>query len=84
MVWQGVTMATTTCAPDRPGYPSDLTDKQWGLIEPLLPTPAVEGRPEKHPRREIVNAINYTLRAGCAWRMLPRDLPPWQRRVLAL
>ena len=62
----------------RPGYPTDLTDEQWALIEPLLPPPSTDGRPEKHPHREIVNAISYVLRTGCAWRMLPRDLPPWQ------
>ncbi|MER7503621.1 IS5 family transposase [Nonomuraea pusilla] len=62
--------------PDR--YPSDLTDEQWELIEPLLPEPNTGGRPEKHPRREIVNAILYVVRSGCPWRYLPTDLPPWQ------
>ncbi|MFC5163104.1 IS5 family transposase [Nonomuraea angiospora] len=62
--------------PDR--YPSDLTDAQWELIEPLLPEPDTGGRPEKHPRREIVNAILYVVRSGCPWRYLPTDLPPWQ------
>lgn len=62
-------------------YPSDLTDRQWAIIEPLLP--AVEpkgpgGRPVVHPKREIVNAILYITRAGCAWRMLPSDLPHWR------
>ncbi len=59
-------------------YPTDLTDAQWALIEPLLPPPATGGRPEKHPRREIVNAILYLDRAGCAWRLLPRCFPPWE------
>ncbi|MEV5504595.1 IS5 family transposase [Nonomuraea fuscirosea] len=62
--------------PDR--YPSDLTDEQWELIESLLPEPNTGGRPEKHPRREIVNAILYVVRSGCPWRYLPTDLPPWQ------
>jgi transposase len=62
----------------RRGYPSDLTDGQWALIEPLLPEPATEGRREKHPRREVVNAILYVVRSGCPWRYLPADLPPWQ------
>ncbi|MEV4545188.1 IS5 family transposase [Micromonospora echinaurantiaca] len=62
----------------RPGYPSDLTDAQWALIEPLLPEPSTDGRREKHPRREIVNAILYVVRSGCPWRYLPADLPPWQ------
>ncbi len=59
-------------------YPTDLTDAQWSLIEPLLPAPATGGRPEKHPRREIVNAILYRNRAGCAWRLLPTCFPPWE------
>ncbi len=59
-------------------YPSDLTDAQWSLIEPLLPPPATGGRREKHPRREIVNAILYLDRAGCAWRLLPKCFPPWE------
>jgi transposase len=66
----------------RRGYPSDLSDGEWSLIEPLLPAPRwggpAGGRPEAHPRREIVNAIRYLVRSGCAWRQLPADLPPWQ------
>jgi transposase len=59
-------------------YPSDLTDAQWALVEPLLPAPNTGGRPEKHPRRDIVDAILYVVRTGCAWRQLPVDFPPWQ------
>ena len=44
----------------------------------LLPPPKPGGRPVKYPRRGIVNAIRYVLRTGCAWRMLPHDLPPWR------
>src|SRR5918997_2222297 len=62
----------------RRGYPSDLTDAQWALIEELLPEPSTDGRREKHPRREIVNAVLYVVRSGCPWRYLPADLPPWQ------
>src|SRR3954470_9127056 len=62
----------------RRGYPSGLTDAQWALIEPLLPEPSTDGRREKHPRREIVNAILYVVRSGCPGRYLPADLPPWQ------
>jgi transposase len=62
----------------RRGYPSDLTDAQWALIEGLLPEPNMDGRREKQPRREIVNAILYVVRSGCPWRYLPADLPPWQ------
>jgi transposase len=59
-------------------YPSDLTDAQWALIELLLPAPNTGGPPEKHPRRDIVDAILYAVRTGCARRQLPFDFPPWQ------
>ncbi len=62
----------------RPAYPSDLSDREWQLLEPLLPPPKPGGRPITYPRREIVNAIRYVLRTGCSWRMLPHDLPPWR------
>ncbi|WP_229889664.1 IS5 family transposase [Streptomyces mirabilis] len=62
------------------GYPSDLKDEQWALVEPLLP-PArggpKGGRREKHPRRRIVDAILYVVRTGCSWRQLPNDFAPW-------
>ena len=63
---------------NRQAYPSDLSDTEWQLLEPLLPAPKPGGRPVKYPRREVVNAIMYVLRSGCAWRMLPHDLPPWR------
>jgi len=69
-------MSSSPSSPRR--YDSDLTDAQWLLIEPLLPPPAAVGRREKHPRREIVNAILYVVRTGCAWRLLPKEYPPWQ------
>ena len=59
-------------------YPSDTSEEQWALIEPLLPPVNTGGRPEKHPRREVVDAILYLVRTGCAWRQLPADFPPWQ------
>jgi transposase len=61
----------------QPRYPSDLTDAQWAVIEPLLPPASTGGRPEKHPRRAIVDAILYVVRTGCSWRQLPVDFPPW-------
>jgi transposase len=58
-------------------YPSDLTDAQWALIEPLLRLD-----PKKPARtynvRDIIDALFYFARSGCAWRYLPGDLPPWQ------
>ena len=61
-------------------YPTDLTDRQWKLIEPRLPSPppGPAGRKPKHDKREIVNAMLYQVRSGGAWRMLPKDLPPWE------
>src|SRR5512135_2017515 len=59
-------------------YPSDLTDAQWVLVEPLLPPVRTGGRPEKHPRRASVDAILYVVRTGCSWRQRPADFPPWQ------
>src|SRR5437763_11881965 len=57
-------------------YPSDLTDEQWALIEPHLPTAPTGGRPRKTDLRDVVDAILYILRTGCQWRYLPGDLPP--------
>ena len=58
-------------------YQTDVTDAEWRVIEPLLPPAKPTGRPRAWPMREIVNAIFYVLRCGIAWRLLPRDLPPW-------
>jgi putative transposase len=62
----------------RPSYPTDLSDKEWKIIEPLVPSVKSGGRPAEHLRREIVNTIFYVLRTGCQWRYLPHDLPPWK------
>jgi putative transposase len=62
----------------RKPYPTDLSDKEWELIQPLVPTAKPGGRPETYPKREILDAISYILRGGCAWRLLPHDFPPWQ------
>ena len=62
----------------RKAYPTDLTDTEWAILEPLVPAPKLGGRPPTWPRREIVNAVFYVLRSGEAWRLLPHDFPPWQ------
>src|SRR6516165_9405257 len=59
----------------RKPYPSDLTDQQWAIIEPLIPVNRV-GRPRKVDMREVVNTIFYLNRSGCQWDMLPHDLLP--------
>jgi transposase len=56
-------------------YPSDITDQQWEIIEPLLPVHP-GGRPRITPLRDVVDAIFYVLRTGCPWRYLPKDFPP--------
>jgi transposase len=60
----------------RQPYPSDLSDREWEIIEPYIPAPKPGGRPPKWERREIVNAILYVLKSGCPWEMLPHDFPP--------
>jgi putative transposase len=62
----------------RASYTTDLTDKEWHRLAPLLPAPAATGRPRLHTTREILNAIFYLVRSGCAWRLLPHELPPWK------
>jgi putative transposase len=62
----------------RKPYPSDLTDSQWAVLEPWIPPPRPGGRPRKTDMREVVNAIFYLTRAGCSWRALPHDFPPWK------
>lgn len=61
----------------REPYPTDLSDAEWEVIEPLLPIQRT-GRPRKYSQREMINALLYITRSGCSWRMLPHDLPPWQ------
>ena len=62
----------------RQAYSTDLDDMAWLLLEQLLPAPAKTGRPREHSYREILNAIFYIVCSGCAWRLLPHDLPPWK------
>lgn len=64
--------------PPRRRYPTDLTDAQWAILEPLVPAVRPGGRPANHARREIVDAMLYVLRGGISWRSLPHEYPPWQ------
>ncbi len=63
---------------DRRGqrYPSDLTDAQWIILEPLRPVAQGCGRPRVHVLREVINGIRYVQRYGIPWDALPKDLPP--------
>jgi putative transposase len=62
----------------RRAYQTDLSDAEWACIEPHLPVPKASGRPRVHDLREILDAVFYILRSGCAWRLLPHDFPPWK------
>ena len=65
----------------RKPYPTDLSELEWLILEPLLLAtlnPSKRGRPRQVDLREVVNAIFYLLRTGCAWRLLPHDFPAWQ------
>jgi putative transposase len=64
---------------NRKVYPSDLTDAQWALLQPLVPPANPNTRPRKHDMREIVNALLYITKEGCSWRALPGDFRlPWK------
>lgn len=58
-------------------YASNLTDAEWALIEPLLPPPALVGRPRKTDLRHVTEAILYMASTGCQWRQIPRAFPPY-------
>ena len=62
----------------RKAYQTDLSDAEWSHIEPHIPIPKASGRPRVHTLREILNAIFYIVRSGCAWRLLPHNFPPWK------
>ena len=64
---------------ERKAYDSDLTDKQWEIIQEYLPRATNRGANlRKRDLRIIINAVLYTVKTGCQWRMLPHDYPPWQ------
>jgi transposase len=57
-------------------YPSDLTDEEWALVEPLIPPGKPGGGKRRVKVREVVNGLMYVLSTGCQWRAIPKDLPP--------
>lgn len=61
----------------QPLYPSDLTDAEWAIVEPLIPPAKHGGRPRRVDMRQILNALFYQQRTGCQWRYLPKEYPPW-------
>jgi putative transposase len=66
---------------ERKTYSTDLTDDQWKILDPFFPVVQREdgrnGRKRVYTYRQILNGIFYVVRAGCAWNLLPHDLPPW-------
>ena len=60
-------------------YDTDLTDEQWSLIGPMLPPAKLGGRPRTADMRNVINAVFYINRSGCAWRLLPKEFGPWTR-----
>ena len=63
--------------PDRKAYPSDITNEEWAFCAPYLTLMKEEAPQREHPLREIFDALRWLVRAGCPWRMMPNDLPPW-------
>jgi len=61
---------------DKLRYPSDLTDREWDFLEPLIPPAKRGGGKRRVNMREVVNGIMYILSTGCQWRYIPKDLPP--------
>jgi putative transposase len=62
----------------RQAYATDLSEREWKLLEPLVPPAKPGGRKRDVNMREVLNGIFYILRSGCSWRLLPHDLPAWQ------
>ena len=61
----------------RKPYPSDVSDEEWAFVAPYLTLMTLDAPQREHDLREVFNALRYLVRAGCSWRMLPNDLPPW-------
>ena len=74
MPWDDIARAQHTRKTDR--YPSDMSDDEWSLLEPMVPAARCGGRPRTTDMREVVNAIFYIGSTGCQWRALPKDFPP--------
>ena len=63
--------------PRRKTYPSDLSDAEWALLEPLMPVSRPRGQERIHSYRDIIDGILYVLKGAIGWRAMPGDLPPW-------
>jgi putative transposase len=63
---------------NRKPYDTDVSDSEWEILKPLVPTSKAGGRPRFRNMREVINAIFYLQRSGCAWRLLPHEFPSWK------
>lgn len=61
----------------RKAYPSDLTDAEWGILEPMIPTRAEDATNVLYEGCDSVNGILYVLQSSCLWRLVPQNLPVW-------
>lgn len=74
MTWTGIARRENCWEGLR--YPSDMTDIEWALAEPFVPSAICGGRPRTADMREVLNAMLYVTASGCAWRLLPKCFPP--------
>jgi transposase len=68
-----------TCYQNR-AYPMDLSDEQWAVLQPILPSTVGRGCPRKLDLRQVINAMLYVVVGGIQWRRLPHEFPPWYPR----
>ena len=61
----------------RKNYPSDVSDEEWAFCAPYLTLMKEDAPQREYPLRELYNGLRWFVRAGCPWRMMPNDLPPW-------
>src|SRR5262245_19061983 len=62
---------------ERKAYPSDVSDEEWALCAPYLTLMREDAPQREYALRELFNGLRWFIRAGCPWRMMPNDLPPW-------
>jgi transposase len=73
----GMTKKIFKTGSGKTSYPSDVTDEEWAFCAPYLTLMKEEAAQREYPLRAVFNAVRYMVRAGCPWRMIPHDLPPW-------
>jgi transposase len=70
-------MAKRVSRPRATGYPSDVSDEEWGFVAPYLTLSRLDSPQRNHDLRAVFNAMRWLVRTGASWRMMPNDLPPW-------